>query len=73
MDRLDEPVGFPVLHQHLVVLVRRYQEQDGRHTVKTLEPLRSLRPLPSNINKLEWNLLDDDIVLYDAFGRFPRV
>lgn len=39
---LNQAVGMPVLHQHLVVLAGRDHEEDGGDSVKTLEPLLPL-------------------------------
>ena len=50
---LLNPVGLPVLQQHLIILRGGGHEKDARHWLETLEPFLSLRPLTSNINKKE--------------------
>lgn len=68
VERLREPVGLTVLHQHLVELARRYQEQDGGDAVEALKPAAPLGALPANVHHLERDILDLKVVLVDAFG-----
>lgn len=68
VERLREPIGQPVLHQHLVELARRYQEQDGGDAVEALKPAAPLRALAAHVHHLERDVLDLKVVLVDAFG-----
>ena len=56
---------------HLVVLWGRHHEEDGRDPVKALKPLLPLGPLPADIHHLERNLLDDKVMLHNAFSCLP--
>lgn len=67
----DEPIGLSILHQHLVIFTGRYEEQDGRHAVKALKPLCALRPLATDVYKLEGDLLYDRVILHNALGGLP--
>lgn len=40
-----------VLVQHLVIPAQRHAEDDGRHVLKTVDPLLPLRPLTSDIEQ----------------------
>uniref|UniRef100_A0A3B4C6M8 Uncharacterized protein n=1 Tax=Pygocentrus nattereri TaxID=42514 RepID=A0A3B4C6M8_PYGNA len=60
VERLHQPVGLSVLHQHL----------NGGDAVETLEPPPPLRPLPPNVHHLEGNILDLKVILVDALGGF---
>ena len=60
-DRLEDvpglldSVGLPVLQKNLVVLWGWGHEENTGDGVETLEPLLSLSPLTTNINKEEGN------------------
>uniref|UniRef100_A0AAY4CJ73 Uncharacterized protein n=1 Tax=Denticeps clupeoides TaxID=299321 RepID=A0AAY4CJ73_9TELE len=68
VERLHQPVGLPVLHQHLVKLTRRDEEEDGGDTVKALEPPPPLRALAAHIHHLEGHIPNLKVVLMDALG-----
>lgn len=70
---LDETIRLSILHDHLVECARRDHEQDGCHFIKALEPLRALRPLPTDIDHDKGDALDLEIVLLDALRRFTGV
>ena len=70
---LHQPIGDAVLHQHLVELAGRRQEEDGRDLVEALEPLLPLRPLAADVHKAEGHAVDVDAVLVDALGRLTGV
>ena len=73
VDALLEPIGHTVLEQCLVKGTWCNEEENWRHFVETLEPLLSLWPLASNIDKSEGNTFDVDQVLMDTTGSFTRV
>ena len=71
--RFDEPIRLSVLEQHLIELARRREEDDRRHRLETLVPLLALRPLASDVDESERDVLDDELVFRDALCRFARV
>lgn len=68
VERLHEAVGLPVLHQHLVELAGRDEEEDRGDAVKALEPPAALRPLAAHVHHLEGHILDLKVVLVNALG-----
>uniref|UniRef100_A0AAY4DIQ4 Uncharacterized protein n=1 Tax=Denticeps clupeoides TaxID=299321 RepID=A0AAY4DIQ4_9TELE len=68
---LHQTIGASVLHQHLVVFTGGDHEEDGCDAIKALEPFLPLRALTSDVHHLEWDLLDDKVMLHDALGCLP--
>lgn len=73
VDALLEPVSRAVFQESLVVLAGAHEEEDGRDLVKALEPLLSLRPLTSDVDKAEGNTFDVYHVLVDTARGFTGV
>ena len=72
VDALGEPIRRPIFHENLIVAARRDEKDDRRHFVEALEPFRSLRSLPADVDHFEWNALDGEVVLEDAARRLAR-
>ena len=52
--------------QHLVVLRHGDAEDDGGDILETMDPLFSLRSLPSHVEELEVEVLEGEVDLDDA-------
>lgn len=73
VERLLEPIRFPVFRQHLVEFRRRHEEQYRSDRVEALRPLLPLRPLSAHVHEHEGHAVDVDGALGDALGRLPAV
>lgn len=70
---LDEAVGDAVLHEDLVELAGRRQEQDGCHALEALKPLLPLRPLAADVDEAEGHVPDVDDVFLEGLGGLAGV
>lgn len=68
---LHQPVGAPVLHEHLVVLTGGHHEQDRCDSVEALEPLLALRPLATHVHHLKGDFFNNEVMFHNALGGFP--
>lgn len=73
VTRLLQPVGFPILEQHLVELRGRNQKEDRGDRIETLEPLLSLWTLSADIDEQEWDVVDGNLEFCNTFGGFPTM
>lgn len=73
IDALHNSVGHSVLQETLVKGTRCHKKQNGRNFVETLEPLLTLRPLTSDVDKFKRDSLDVNVVFLNASCGFTRV
>ena len=56
----DTPVHLLVLRQHQVVATQGHTEDDGRHTLETVDPFLSLTPLAADVEHPEMKSLQGE-------------
>lgn len=54
--------------QHLIVLRHGYAKDDGGHILEAVDPLLSLRPLSTDVEQFEVQVLEGEVHLDNASG-----
>lgn len=67
-NTLFQAVLSAILKENLIVLADRYAEDDARHSFKAVNPLFTLRSLPTDIKEMDRDLVHCEACLSDRRG-----